>query len=185
MILAIDTSIVTPGWALAIDGKLIDLTCRAIPKSRKDGKRSVELSIQERYRIQVEMIDEFINPNLNKTNTTIENGIVLVEIPGHRAVDKNQYTIQMLQKTAGWISGYFSGYGFDVYEITPQQWKGNRPKETTKFEIDRMYPMVHKKLADNGVVGDKQHNAYDAAGMLHWFLSNPEYFQVTRNKEPR
>lgn len=175
MIIAIDTSIVWPGIAVSLNGKLEIVTCLNIPKWVKDGKKKVELTDLQRYRLQIAGINQLLQYH---RRWDVDHALIVVEIPGYREVDKNRFTIQLLQKTAGWISGYYCGKGHNVVEVLPQHWKGNFPKDKTRYLIDTLYPNIKPGLSH--ISEDNQHNAYDAAGIWHWFYSNPEFFHLTR-----
>lgn len=172
MLIFIDSSIINPGVVISRGRELITATCLTIPSYRIVNKEKIKHSNIERLMKQLKLIYDLV-PEGEKIKA------VFIEEPGIRGRDRcSKQSIQQLCHTVGFISGYYSSCSIPVIQLTPSMWKGGKKKEVTEQEITLLYPQVKKMLED--VSNDRKNNAFDALGIFHFVVSNPEFYCFTK-----
>ena len=160
MIISIDPSIINLGIAKFEDGKLIDATCIHNPDGYTKNKKKIKYTEVERLDNLITSIFTFISDYSVMDN-------LVIEIPNYQYNDTNKKSMFLLHKTIGFIEGSFcSG---EKHEVGVREWKSNKSKEATEYEINLIYPSI-KELIKNVPDGQKN-NVYDAVGIGHYFIS--------------
>ena len=91
--------------------------------------------------------------------------IVVIEMPyvyggGKGAAARNSNAIQKLGHMAGMIHGCLLQAGLCVQMITPQEWKGNLPKEATQKRVKKTFNV------------ELEEDVMDAIGLGHFYLTD-------------
>jgi hypothetical protein len=73
---------------------------------------------------------------------------------------------------AGWIAGFTDVFSDDIEYVTPQAWKGNRPKEVDhRHTMSRLSTEEKEVIKETkGVLKSQKHNMIDAIGIGLWYL---------------
>jgi Holliday junction resolvasome RuvABC endonuclease subunit len=162
-LLAIDPSINNCGIALFQKGnKRWELINATVTKPDKED----ETIVDRMYTITLQ-ISKFLVDRL-----TFSPFFMVIEIPGYQYIDTNKKSIELLNKTIGFIEGCYCLW-WKIIEVPVSEWKGNRPKEETRIIVEHDYPMVKKLDIANSI----KHNAIDAIGLGDWWIKKYEIEQ--------
>lgn len=165
MILIIDPSICTPGFALFKDKKLLKAACPSLAKFQKE-------PIDERLLALIDASNDFYNINYLDKNSH-----VFIEFPDYHYYDKNKKSLELLLKAVGCLFGYYIGKT-NVHSVFVSEWKNKASKEETTYEVNHLYPEY--KILTEDIPASRLHNALDAIAIGHYVLSAPKYFDITR-----
>jgi hypothetical protein len=73
---------------------------------------------------------------------------------------------------AGWVAGFLDEVSSNIEYVTPQAWKGNRPKEVDHRHTMSLLSTEEKEVIKRtkGVLKSQKHNMIDAIGIGLWYL---------------
>lgn len=169
-VLAIDPSMKALGWALSVNGKLVDkglIKRKSISKKLRPSKK-----VRRSIKYWVAMIDQMINLVSDVIDQVGLPGVVVIELPrtytrGSIASQaaKNSGAIEKLVFFVASLRSWFMMRDVDVVLVYPAGWKGQVPKRITQRRMMRKY---------GAWVADADHNVVDAVGILDWYLGTRE-----------
>jgi hypothetical protein len=117
---------------------------------------------------RLEYVTLQINQFMHKHSLVVPETIV-IEIPDYHYEDTNKKSMELLNKTIGFIEGKYSEW-WEIIEVPVRTWKGNRPKEETRIIVEHDYPQVKTST----IAASTIHNAIDAIGLGDWYIKNYE-----------
>lgn len=92
--------------------------------------------------------------------------VIIMEYPQYEGsargaiASQKGYTLD-LAFLCGFIGGFFDLGSAKTLMPTPREWKGNRPKTATEFEVLKEFPHLTNEVSEHEI---------DAVGMILWFL---------------
>lgn len=103
---------------------------------------------------------------IKSIQTMKEFDVIIMEYPQYEGsargdiASKKGYTLD-LAFLCGFIGGFFDLGSAKTLTPTPREWKGNRPKTATAFDVYKEFPSLILNMSEHEI---------DAVGMILWYL---------------